>query len=142
MTNDRSESFSQCFVRWVALPAIIGLTQSSSTAYAVFPDNFAYRQKITIDATKVSPTDATNLSNFPVLIKLTDVNLKDSVNSGHVVQADGGDIELLKVDDDGVVTVRLHGACVGCPSSAMTLSMGIERNLREQIPEITRVVCD
>lgn len=58
-----------------------------------------------------------------------------------VVQADGGDIELIGVDEEGVVTVRLHGACVGCPSSAMTLTMGIERNLKNQIPEVTRVVC-
>ena len=58
-----------------------------------------------------------------------------------VIQGDGGDIELIDVDTDGVVHVRLHGACVGCPSAAMTLSMGIERNLKEQIPEVTRVVC-
>ena len=58
-----------------------------------------------------------------------------------MAQADGGDIELVDIDVDGVVRVRLLGACVGCPSSAMTLSMGIERALREQIPEVQRVVC-
>ncbi len=58
-----------------------------------------------------------------------------------IAQSDGGDIELVEVDEDGVVHVRLHGACVGCPSSAMTLTMGIERNLKDQIPEVTRVVC-
>ena len=58
-----------------------------------------------------------------------------------MAQADGGDIELVDIDADGVVRVRLLGACVGCPSSAMTLSMGIERALREQIPEVKRVVC-
>ena len=58
-----------------------------------------------------------------------------------MVQNDGGDIELIDVSADGVVRVRLHGACIGCPSSAMTLSMGIERNLRHHIPEITGVVC-
>jgi len=58
-----------------------------------------------------------------------------------MVRGDGGDIELVGVDADGVVTVRLSGACVGCPSSAMTLAMGIERNLRDRIPEVTRVVC-
>ena len=57
------------------------------------------------------------------------------------VQGDGGDIELVDVDDQGTVKVRLHGACVGCPSSTMTLAMGIERNLKEKIPEITNVVC-
>jgi Fe-S cluster biogenesis protein NfuA len=56
------------------------------------------------------------------------------------VQADGGDIELVDVKDDGVVQIRFHGACHGCPSSTMTLQMGIERNLREKIPEITAVV--
>ncbi len=58
-----------------------------------------------------------------------------------VVQADGGDLELVDVDADGVVTVRLHGACIGCPSSRLTLSLGIERNLKDQIPEVLRVVC-
>ena len=56
------------------------------------------------------------------------------------VQADGGDIELVQVGDDGVVQVRFHGACHGCPSSTMTLQMGIERNLREKIPEVKHVV--
>ena len=56
------------------------------------------------------------------------------------VQADGGDIELVDVKEDGVVQIRFHGACHGCPSSTMTLQMGIERNLREKVPEITAVV--
>ena len=56
------------------------------------------------------------------------------------VQADGGDIELVNVSGDGVVQIRFHGACHGCPSSHMTLQMGIERNLREQIPEVTQVI--
>ena len=56
------------------------------------------------------------------------------------VQADGGDIELVDVSPDGVVQVRFHGACHGCPSSKMTLQMGIERNLRERVPEVTQVV--
>ena len=55
------------------------------------------------------------------------------------VQADGGDVELVDVVD-GEVQIRFHGACHGCPSSTMTLQMGIERNLREKIPEITAVV--
>lgn len=57
-----------------------------------------------------------------------------------MAQGDGGDIEFIGIDDQGVVTVRLHGACVGCPSSSMTLTMGIERTLRDQIPEVSRVV--
>ncbi|MBA3273423.1 MAG: NifU family protein [Chthoniobacterales bacterium] len=56
------------------------------------------------------------------------------------VQADGGDIELVDVNSDGVVSIRFHGACHGCPSSTMTLHMGIERNLREKVPEVTQVV--
>ena len=56
------------------------------------------------------------------------------------VQADGGDIELVDIAPDGVVHIRFHGACHGCPSSNLTLQYGIERNLREKIPEVTRVV--
>lgn len=55
------------------------------------------------------------------------------------VQADGGDLEFVGVSDEGVVDIRLHGACVGCPSSNMTLQMGVERNLREHVPEVTAV---
>jgi Fe-S cluster biogenesis protein NfuA len=56
------------------------------------------------------------------------------------VQADGGDIELVDVQSDGLVSIRFHGACLGCPSSHMTLQHGIERNLREKVPEVTKVV--
>jgi Fe-S cluster biogenesis protein NfuA len=56
------------------------------------------------------------------------------------VQGDGGDIELVNVTDEGVVQIRFHGACHGCPSSNLTLHMGIERSLRDQIPQVTRVV--
>src|SRR4051812_6800009 len=56
------------------------------------------------------------------------------------VQADGGDIELVDVNTAGVVSIRFHGACHGCPSSTMTLQMGIERNLRERVPEVTQVI--
>lgn len=56
------------------------------------------------------------------------------------LNADGGDVELVDVDDDGTVKVRLKGACAGCPMSQMTLSNGIERTLKEQIPEVKQVV--
>jgi Fe-S cluster biogenesis protein NfuA len=56
------------------------------------------------------------------------------------VQADGGDIELVDVSDGGVVQIRFHGACHGCPSSTMTLQDGILRNLRERVPEVTQVI--
>ncbi|MGD2164692.1 MAG: NifU family protein [Anaerolineae bacterium] len=55
------------------------------------------------------------------------------------LRADGGGVELVSVSDDGVVSVRLTGACGGCPMSTMTLKMGIERALQENVPEVTRV---
>ncbi len=58
------------------------------------------------------------------------------------IQMDRGDVELLDVDEAGVVHLRLHGACVGCPSSELTLTMGIERNLKRHVPEVTAVVCN
>ena len=56
-----------------------------------------------------------------------------------MLQADGGDVELVDVDDTGIVKVRLQGACAGCPMSQMTLKSGIERLLKEEIPEVTSV---
>jgi Fe-S cluster biogenesis protein NfuA len=55
------------------------------------------------------------------------------------LQADGGDVQLIDVDDQGVVKVKLTGACGGCPMSQMTLKMGIEKILKQQVPEVTRV---
>lgn len=55
------------------------------------------------------------------------------------LQADGGDVELVDVDDEGVVSVRLVGACRGCPGATMTLRIGIERILKQQVPEIKMV---
>lgn len=56
------------------------------------------------------------------------------------LQADGGDVELVDVDEaKGVVRLKLVGACGSCPMSQMTLRMGVERVLREEIPEITEV---
>jgi Fe-S cluster biogenesis protein NfuA len=59
-----------------------------------------------------------------------------------VVQPDGGDLELVNVTDDGVVTIRLHGACAGCASSTTTLRNGIERYLRHKLPQVTQVVAE
>jgi len=56
-----------------------------------------------------------------------------------VLQADGGDVELVEVAEGGVVRVRLQGACGGCPMATMTLQMGIERTLKQQVPEVTGV---
>ena len=55
------------------------------------------------------------------------------------LQADGGDVELVNVKD-GVVSVKLTGHCAGCPMSTMTLRMGIERILKQQLPEVKQVV--
>jgi Fe-S cluster biogenesis protein NfuA len=55
-----------------------------------------------------------------------------------LLQADGGDIELVGVEG-GVVKVKLRGACAGCPGAAMTLKMAVERRLKAKIPEITSV---
>jgi Fe-S cluster biogenesis protein NfuA len=58
-----------------------------------------------------------------------------------MLQADGGDIELVGFDENtGVVSVRLQGACKGCPGAAMTLKMGVERHMKQQVPEVTEVV--
>jgi Fe-S cluster biogenesis protein NfuA len=55
-----------------------------------------------------------------------------------LLQADGGDIELVGVED-GVVKVRLRGACAGCPGAQMTLKMAVERRIKSKVPEIQRV---
>jgi Fe-S cluster biogenesis protein NfuA len=55
------------------------------------------------------------------------------------LQRDGGDVEFVDVKDDGVVQVRLTGACAGCPMSQMTLKMGVERLLKEEVPGVNRV---
>ena len=55
------------------------------------------------------------------------------------LQADGGDVELIDVDEEGVVKVKLQGSCAGCPMSQMTLKMGIEKILKQNIPEVARV---
>lgn len=55
------------------------------------------------------------------------------------LQADGGDVELVNVTDEGVVQVKLVGACAGCPMSQLTLANGVERVLKEQLPEVSRV---
>lgn len=56
------------------------------------------------------------------------------------LQADGGDVELVDVSDDGIVKVRLKGACSSCPMSTMTLKMGIEKTLKAQVPGVKEVV--
>jgi len=56
------------------------------------------------------------------------------------LQMDGGDIELVDVEEGGIVKVRLKGACAGCPGAMMTLQFGVQRILQERVPEVTQVV--
>jgi Fe-S cluster biogenesis protein NfuA len=55
------------------------------------------------------------------------------------LQADGGDVELVEVTEDGIVKVKLTGACGGCPMAQLTLKQGIERRLKDSIPEVKSV---
>ena len=57
-----------------------------------------------------------------------------------MIQADGGNVELVDVTDDGLVTVSLKGACAGCPMSTMTLKNGIERLLKQEVPGVKQVI--
>ena len=56
-----------------------------------------------------------------------------------MLQADGGDVELVEVGEDGLVKVRLQGACAGCPMSQMTIKNGVEKILKEQVPGVSSV---
>ena len=56
------------------------------------------------------------------------------------IQMDGGDVQLVDVSEDGVVTVQMMGACGGCPMSMLTLKAGIERIIKSQVPEVTEIV--
>jgi Fe-S cluster biogenesis protein NfuA len=56
------------------------------------------------------------------------------------LQADGGDVELVDVTDDGIVKVSLKGACAGCPMSSITLKNGIERVLKQEVPGVKEVI--
>ena len=70
---------------------------------------------------------------------LTDTNVEEVLDELRpYLMADGGNVELVDIDG-GIVKLRLQGACGSCPSSTMTLKMGIERRLRERIPEISEV---
>jgi len=62
----------------------------------------------------------------------------DQIRPG--LQADGGDVELVEITEDGIVKVRLVGACNGCPMSTLTLKNGIERTLKKKLPEVKEVV--
>ena len=57
-----------------------------------------------------------------------------------MLQADGGNVELVDVSDDGVVKVKLVGACSGCPMSQMTLKAGVEKIVKQEVPEVKEVI--
>ena len=66
--------------------------------------------------------------------------IEDALNKVRpALQADGGDVQFIDVDEEGVVKVKLTGACGGCPMSQMTLKMGIEKVLKQSVPEVNRV---
>jgi Fe-S cluster biogenesis protein NfuA len=93
-----------------------------------------------IDRTSMAKT-ATQIAPKPVAAPALRQQVEEVLNLIRpAVQSDGGDVELVDVTPDGVVQVRLHGACVGCPSSTMTLQAGIERNLKQRIEGVTGVV--
>jgi Fe-S cluster biogenesis protein NfuA len=86
-------------------------------------------------------TPRINNENQITVIKMRDKIEKvidEQIRPG--LQMDGGDIEVVDVDSDGMVKVRLKGACGGCPMSQITLTMGVERKLKEEIPEVKGVV--
>jgi len=67
--------------------------------------------------------------------------VKDTIESLRgALQSHGGDVELVGIDDDNTVKVRLQGACQGCPGAAMTMKEGIERILKDKVPEVKEVV--
>ena len=68
------------------------------------------------------------------LLRRIEAVLDEQIRPG--LKADGGDVEVVGIDDDRIVQVRLQGACQGCPSSTMTLTFGIEAALKARIPEI------
>lgn len=74
------------------------------------------------------------------------VSVEDKVKIAEVIQslrpflqADGGDCEIIDITDEGVVQLKLHGACGTCPSSTYTLKMGIEEQLKQQVPSVKEV---
>jgi Fe-S cluster biogenesis protein NfuA len=73
--------------------------------------------------------------------KTFEEKVKDVIESIRpALQGHGGDVELVGTDNDNTVRVRLQGACHGCPGATMTMKMGIERLLKEKVPEVKKVL--
>jgi Fe-S cluster biogenesis protein NfuA len=75
----------------------------------------------------------------------TDQSMQERINDAIEairggLQSHGGDVELVGIDEDNTVRVRLQGACQGCPGAAMTMQMGIEKILKERVPEVKEVI--
>jgi len=83
------------------------------------------------------PSSETNPSETGGTLQERVVRVIDAIRPA--VQQDGGDLELVDISAGGVVSIRLHGACIGCPSASLTLKLAVERNLKEHVPEITTV---
>ena len=92
----------------------------------------------TTEAPSEAPAETTAVANDPRALTMENVERTlDEVRP--YLMADGGNVEVVEIDGP-IVKVRLQGACGSCPSSTMTLKMGIERKLREAIPEVDEVV--
>ena len=88
--------------------------------------------------TVAPPSDTTSSTDAPVVVRIKAL-IAERVQP--FVAQDGGDIEFLSFDEEsGVVRVRMHGSCKGCPKSAITLKMGIERMLKHYVPEVVGVI--
>jgi Fe-S cluster biogenesis protein NfuA len=85
-------------------------------------------------ADKVNPNETSDEKTFQEKVN----EVIESVRPA--LQGHGGDVELIGVDEDKTVRVRLQGACRGCPGATMTMKMGIERILKEHVPEVKQVV--
>jgi len=79
-----------------------------------------------------------------IITNIMEVKMEEQVKKAlekirPALQADGGDVELVEVTEDGVVKVKLTGACGGCPMAQITLKNGIERALKEEVPQVKKV---
>jgi len=82
-----------------------------------------------------------NSSTLKAEINMLEEKIKAALGDVRpMLQADGGDVEFVSVSEDGVVSVKLTGACGCCPRAQMTLKMGIESYLKKEIPEVSSVV--
>lgn len=107
---------------------------SQLSAFCFLPSGFCFL----LDYNPVMPDSALNIESDTVDLHEKVAQVLDLIRPA--VQSDGGDVELVSVSSQGVVHVRFHGACVGCPSSTQTLQAGIERNLKQRVPGVTSVL--